>query len=256
MIKKLLIALLLASCAPNEKGLKVAASSVPHAEILEFIKPELKEKGIDLVIVISDDYNIPNRALADNEVDANFFQHRPFLESQIESFDYPLEVLTAVEIEPMGLYSKKIDSISKLKNNGTVVIPNDPSNEARALFLLEKEGLIELSPKNNPHSTLLNITSNTKNLKFIEADAAMIPRSLDDVDLAAINTNYALQIGLFPNKDAVALEDKNSLYANVAVVRKGESERVDIQELKKALTSDRMKNFLLEKYQGAILPAW
>lgn len=256
MIKKLCLILLLTSCASNEEGLKVAASAVPHAEILESIKPELKEKGINLIIVISDDYNIPNRALDDKEIDANFFQHRPFLESQIKSFNYQIEVLTPVEVEPIGLYSNKISSLQELKNNGSIAIPNDPSNEARALFLLEKEGLIELSPKNNPESTLLNITGNAKNLKILEADAAMIPRSLDDVDLAAINTNYALQAGLNPNKDAIALEGKDSFYANVVVIRKGEAQRTDIQALKEALTSEKMRQFLLEKYQGAILPAW
>lgn len=247
---------LLAACSSNEKGLKVAGSPVPHAEILEFVKQDLKEEGVNLIIIPTDDYNIPNRALADRELDANFFQHRPFLEMQKEAFHYPLIELTAIEIEPMGLYSNKIKTLADLKSGSKVAIPNDPSNEARALFLLESQGLIELKPKNNPHSTLLNISKNEKNLSFIELDAAMIPRTLADVDLAAINTNYALEAGLNPLKDALAKEGKDSPYANILVIREGDESREDIQALKKALTSEKMREFLKEKYRGAIIPAW
>jgi D-methionine transport system substrate-binding protein len=252
----LLLVLLITGCNSDHKGLRVAATPVPHAEILEFIKPDLAAQGIDLQILVMDDYNIPNRALSDGEVDANFFQHRPFLEMQIEAFHYPIEELTPVEIEPMGLYSQKIKSLSGLKEGSVVAIPNDPSNEARALFLLQSEGLIELSPKDNPLSTLHNITSNPKKLKLIEVDAAMIPRALQDVALAAINTNFALEAGLIPTRDALALESKNSPYANILVIRKGDADRADIQALKTALTSDKMREFLLEKYKQAILPAW
>lgn len=247
---------LLAACSSSEKGLKVAGSPVPHVEILEFVKQDLNEKGINLIIIPTDDYNIPNRALADKELDANFFQHRPFLEMQKEAFHYPLVELTAVEIEPMGLYSSKIHTLADLKVGSKVAIPNDPSNEARALFLLEAQGLIELTPKNNPHSTLLNISKNEKKLSFIELDAAMIPRTLADVDIAAINTNYALDTGLNPLKDSLAIESKDSPYANILVIREGDESREDIQALKKALTSEKMREFLKEKYKGAILPAW
>lgn len=252
----LLLTLSITSCTSETKGLRVAATPVPHAEILEFIKPELAAQGVDLQILVMDDYNIPNRALADGEVDANFFQHRPFLTMQVEAFHYPIEELTSVEIEPMGLYSQNIKSLSELKDGSIIAIPNDPSNEARALFLLQSEGLIELSPKDNPLSTLLNITSNPKKLSIIEVDAAMIPRALQDVALAAINTNFALEAGLLPTEDALALESKTSPYANILVIRKGEAERTDIQALKTALTSDQMRKFLLEKYKEAILPAW
>lgn len=253
---QLFLITLLVSCTSNEKGLKVGATPVPHAEILEFVKPDLKAEGVNLIIITTDDYNIPNRALADHELDANFFQHRPYLEMQKEAFHYPLVELTAVEIEPMGLYSTKIGSLADLKNGSSVAIPNDPSNEARALFLLESQGLIELKSKNNPHSTLLDISKNPKNLSFVEVDAAMIPRTLADVDLAAINTNYALEAGLNPLKDALAKEGKDSPYANILVIREGDEGREDIQALKKALTSEKMKEFLRDKYKGAILPAW
>ena len=257
-MRSILISLLtlLVSCSSNEKGLKVSASPVPHAEILEFVKQDLNEQGVNLIIITTDDYNIPNRALADLELDANFFQHRPFLDMQKEAFDYPLVELTSVEIEPMGLYSTKISTLAELKKGSRVAIPNDPSNEARALFLLESQGLIELTPKNNPHSTLLNISKNPKDLKFVELDAAMIPRTLADLELAAINTNYALDAGLNPLQDAIALEDKNSPYANLVVIRKGDENREDIQALKKVLTSEKMRDFLKKKYKGAILPAF
>lgn len=250
--------LFLVSCtsSPNEKALKVAATPVPHAEILEFIKPDLKAQGIDLEIIITDDYNIPNRALAEKEVDANFFQHRPFLEMQKEAFGYPIESLAAIELEPMGLYSGHLKSLKDLKDNSKVAIPSDPSNEARALFLLESEGLIQLSPPHYPHSTLINIVENPKKLKFIEVDAAMIPRALADVDLAAINTNFALSAGLHPGKDALALESPDSPYANLLVIRQGEESREDIQALKKALTSDHLREFLKERYKQALVPAW
>ncbi len=245
---------LLAACTSSEKGLKVAASPVPHAEILKSVKEDLKQQGVNLIIIETDDYNIPNRALADKELDANFFQHRPFLEMQKEAFHYPLIELTAVEIEPMGLYSHKIKAMTELKDGSKVAIPNDPSNESRALYLLESQKLVELDKKSNP--TLLNITKNPKNLSFVEIDAAMIPRVLADVDLAAINTNYALEAGLNPLKDALAKESTDSPYANILVIREGDEAREDIQALKQALTSEKMKEFLKTRYKGAIVPAW
>ncbi len=259
MIKQILIvvlAFLVGSCSKEPKnGLRVAASPVPHAQMLEFVKPELKKKGIDLIIVVTDDYNMPNRALANKEVDANFFQHIPFLDEQIKQFGYEIESIANIEIEPMGIYSKKIHSLSELKSGATVAIPNDPTNEARALLLLQSQGLLQLDDPNNLQSTALNVAENTKGLRFVEADAAMLPRTLPDVDAAAINTNYALEAHLNP-KDALVLESKDSPYVNVLVVRNGDENRPDIQALKEAMTSDNMRVFILEKYQGAVLPAF
>lgn len=248
---------LLASCSSTSKeGLKVAASPVPHAQMLEFVKPDLKAQGIDLDIVVMDDYNIPNRALANKEVDANFFQHIPFMDEQIRQFHYSIESIGKIEIEPMGIYSKKIHSLADLKDNAKIAIPNDPTNEARALMLLQKQGLIELDNPNNLQATVLNITKNPKKLQFIEADSAMLPRSLDDVAAAVINTNYALEAQLSPMDDALALESKDSPYANVIAVRTGDEDRPDIQALKAAMTSDKMKDFIKQKYKGAVLPAF
>jgi len=253
--------LFLPSCAkstskPANNQLKVAATPVPHAQMLEFIKPDLKEKGIDLDIIITEDYNMPNRALADREIEANFFQHIPFMEAQIKQFHYPIESIAKIEIEPMGIYSKKVHSLAELKENATIAVPNDPTNEARALLLLQYAGLITLDNANNLQATVLNIVKNPRHFKFIEVDAAMMPRALQDVDAAAINTNYALEAKLSPTKDALILESKNSPYANVIAIRAGEQNRPDIQALKEAMTSEKMRMFILKKYDGAVLPAF
>jgi len=262
MIKQL-TAIILASllwilpgCSKPKNGLKVAATPVPHAELLEFVKPDLKAQGIDLIIITTEDYNMPNRALANRDVDANFFQHIPFMDQQIQQFHYSIESIGKIELEPMGIYSKKIRSLSDLKDNGTIALPNDPTNEARALLLLQEQGIIQLDDANNLSATILNISSNPKNIHFLEVDAAMLPRSLDDVDAAAINTNYALEAKLSPLKDALVLESKDSPYANVIAVRTGDETRPDIVALKKAMTSEKMRDFIEKKYKGAIIPAF
>lgn len=249
--------LLLPSCSSKSKnGLKIAASSVPHAQILEFVKPDLKEQGINLIIIVTDDYNMPNRALADKEVDANFFQHLPFLEEQIKQFHYPITSIAKIEIEPMGVYSRKINSFSHIKENAIIAIPNDPTNEARALRLLHEHSIIQLDNVDNLQATPLNIIKNPKRVKFIEVDAAMVPRCLEDVDAAVVNTNYALEAGLSPLKDAIVLESKNSPYANILVVRIEDENHPEIQALKTAMTSEKMREYLLQKYKGAISPAF
>lgn len=240
----------------KSKELKVVATPIPHAEMLEFIRPDLKEQGIHLTIITTDDYNMPNRALANKEIDANFFQHIPFMELQIKEFHYPIQSIGKIEIEPMGIYSKKIKSLSELKEGATIAIPNDPSNEARALLLLQNHKIILLDSSDPLRATTLNISQNPKKIKFIEVDAAMLPRTLPDVDAAVINTNYALEAHLSPVKDALAIENKDSPYANVIAVRVGDENRADIQALKKAMTSEKMRQFILNKYQGAVLPTF
>lgn len=247
----------LSSCtSSSQKPFKVMATAVPHAQMLEFIQPELKAQGIDLEILITDDYQTPNRALADKEIDANFFQHLPFLKEQVYQFHYSLESAAAVEIEPMGIYSKKIHSLLELKNKATIAIPNDPSNEGRALLFLEAQGLIQLDHPENLLSTVLNIISNPKQLQFLEIDAAMLPRSLEDVDAALINTNYALQAHLSPSQDALALEGKDSPYVNIIAIRTGEESRPEIHALVTEMTSPKMKDFILKTYKGAVLPSF
>jgi len=251
----LLIPLIFACTKKTEHGLKVAATPVPHAQMLEYIKPDLAEQGINLIIIVTDDYNLPNRALADHEIDANFFQHLPFLKEQIKEFDYPIEEFAKVEIEPMGIYSTKYSTLEEIPTNGTIAIPNDPTNEARALLLLQDQGLIELDNPYNLSATVVNINQNPRNLKFIEVDAAMLPRTLTDVDAAAINTNFALEAHLSP-KQALALENKDSPYVNILAIRIGDGIRSDLQALKSALTSEKMREYIIKNYRGAVIPAF
>lgn len=253
----LLIGILVFSACQNKTGkqrLKVAATSVPHAELLEQIKPELKEQGIDLEIVIVEDFNTPNRALADKEVEANFFQHAPYLEAQVKEFGYKLESLARVHLEPMGLYSKKFKTLDQLPIKGKIAIPSDPTNQARALNLLQKAGLISLN-RSDTQTSLLNIVDNPKQLEILELDSAMLSRTLEDVDAAAMSTNFALQAGLSPLKDTLAMEDQASEFFNLLVIRAGDSERLDLQALKKALISEKIRAFIQKRYQGAIIPA-
>jgi D-methionine transport system substrate-binding protein len=249
--------LILTGCSKdaNMKTVRVAATSVPHAEILEQIKPDLKAEGIDLEIIIVEDYNTPNRALADKEVDANFFQHHPFLEMQMNEFGYPLEVLTGVHLEPMGLYSKKVKQLQDLPKGSSIAIPSDPTNQARALHLLEQQNLVHFKGTAKKTS-VVDLTNSTDPYKIVEIDSPLLARSLDDVELAAITTNFALQADLSPQKDALAREDQHSDFVNLIVIRKGEADRMDLQALKKAATSEKVKRFINERYRGSIYPAF
>ncbi len=245
------------SCNSSHKTLRIAATPVPQAEILQVVKQELKEEGIDLKIVEVDDYNLPNRMLSEKQVDANFFQHKPFLNEQMKLLGYELTPLTAVHIEPLGIYSNDYTALKDVPDGATVAIPQDPTNEARALMLLEDVGLIKLKKVENKYRlTVLDIAENPKHLRFEELDAAFLPRALKDVDLAVIPSNFALQAKLDPLKDALAIESSDSPYANIVVVRKGDENRPEIQELRKAINSEKVRKFILEKYKGAIIPAF
>ncbi|NNM43989.1 MAG: ABC transporter substrate-binding protein [Chlamydiae bacterium] len=250
-----IFAVLSGSCKAKNT-LKVAATPTPHAELLAFIKPDLEKEGVSLEIIEIEDYNLPNRSLSEKQIDANFFQHIPFLEKQMQEFGYKLQALAKIHIEPMGIYSKRISDLSQVPDKGIVAIPSDPSNEKRALQLLEKSGLITLQKENRQKGTILDIVDNPKGLQILEVDAAMLPRSLQDTDISVIPTNFALQAHLNPLENALFLEDKNSSYANVIVIREGDASREDITKLVKLMTSEKMKNHILEKYHGAIIPAF
>lgn len=236
--------------------IKVGATPIPHAEILEFIKPALAEKGYDLQIVEFTDYVQPNLALNDGDLDANYFQHIPYLEDFSANHKLDLTYIAKVHIEPMGAYSKKIKSVDELKKGDVVAIPNDSVNGGRALLLLQRQGLIELDPSAGIAATILDITRNPKGLKFAELEAPQLPRALDDVALAIINTNFALEAGLVPTKDALFIEDSQSPYVNVLAVRKGEEDRPALKALADALRTEEVKQFILEKYKGAVVPAF
>jgi D-methionine transport system substrate-binding protein len=240
----------------NATTLTVGATPVPHGEILEQVKPMLKAEGIDLKVVEFTDYVKPNLALNDKELDANFFQHEPYLDKFNAEHGTDLVSVAKVHLEPMGIYSHKIKNLNELADGAKVAIPNDPTNGGRALLILQKAGLITLKTGDSITATVQDITENKKNLQFVELEAAQIPRSVDDVDIALINTNFAMEGGFNPLKDALYIESKDSPYANILVVRKGDENRPEIQKLVKALQSPEIKKFIEDKYQGAIVPAF
>ena len=254
------VAMLCLGCgsdAGDSKTLKVGASAVPHAEILEAAKPLLEQQGIKLEIVEFNDYVQPNLALNSKELDANFFQHKPYLDNFVaEHSDMQLKAVGGVHIAPMGVYSKKVQNLQELAEGAKVALPNDPTNGGRALLLLEKAGLIKLNPSAGLKATVHDVVENPKNLQFEEMEAAQVPRSLDDVAAAVINTDYALRVGLVPSKEALTLEDSTSPYVNIVAVRAGDEDRPEIKALVKALHSDEVKQFILDKYKGAIVPAF
>lgn len=236
--------------------LKVGASPSPHAKILEHVKPALEKEGVNLEIVEFTDYVLPNTQVDSKEIDANFFQHKPYLDNEIKERKLDLESVIAVHVEPLGAYSKTITSVDELKDGAVVAIPNDPSNAGRALTLLSKNGVIKLEDETKLEATAKDIVENPKNLEFKEVEAAMLPRMLDELDLAVINTNYALEAGLDPTKDALFIEDKENPYANLLVARPDNKDSDAIQKLAKALTSEDVKTFIEEEYKGAVIPAF
>lgn len=240
----------------DAKTLTVGASPVPHADILNLIAPQLQKEGITLKVIEFSDYIQPNLSLNDKELDANFFQHKPYLDSFSKDRGLKLTSLVAVHIEPMGVYSHKVKNVADVAEGSEVAIPNDPTNGGRALKVLESVGLIKVRPEAGILATKQDIVENPKKLEVIEIEAAQLPRSLDDVALAVINSNFALGANLNPKKDAIAVESKDSPYANVVAIRKGDGSRPEIQKLKAALTSPDVKKFIDEKFQGAILAAF
>ena len=257
-MKKLLVAFaaVAAFSAHAADTLTVAATPVPHAEILEFVKPALAKEGVDLKVKVFTDYIQPNVQVAEKRLDANFFQHQPYLDEFNKAKGTNLVSVAGVHLEPLGAYSSKHKKLEDLPGGANVVIPNDATNGGRALLLLAKAGLIKLKDSNNILSTVKDITENTKDLKIRELEAATIPRVLTQVDLALINTNYALDAGLNPTKDALAIESKDSPYVNFLVARPDNKDDARVQKLAKALTSPQVKSFIETKYKGAVLPAF
>ncbi|MGN8105217.1 MetQ/NlpA family ABC transporter substrate-binding protein [uncultured Pseudomonas sp.] len=251
-----LAAALTAGFAQANEKLVVAATPIPHAEILELIKPTLAKEGVDLQIKVFTDYVQPNVQVAEKRLDANYFQTLPYLENFNKGKGTNLITVVGVHVEPFGGYSKKIKKIEDLKDGATVAIPNEGSNSGRALLLLQKAGVITLKDPTNALATPKDIASNPKNLKFKELESALLPRVLDQVDLDLINTNYALEAGLNPAKDALIIEDAKSPYVNFLVARPDNKDSDAIQKLAKALTSPEVKAFIAKKYNGAVVPAF
>ena len=255
-VAALLFSAVLATSAAQAETLSVAATPVPHAELLEFVKPALAKDGIELDIKVFTDYVQPNVQVADGHLDANFFQHKPYLDSFNNERNTKLVSMGQVHVEPFGGYSSKIKNIDELKEGAQVALPNDPSNGARALLLLQAHGLIKLKDPSNILATARDVVENPKKLRFRELEAAALPRVLPDVDLALINTNYALEAGLNPVNDALFIEGEDSPYANLVATSEENKDNAAIQKLVDALQSDEVRDFIKEQYKGSIVPAF
>ena len=242
----------------DDKVIKVGVSPVPHEEIMEVAKPLLEAKGYTVEIVEFTDYVLPNTALESGEIDANYFQHIAYLNSFNADNGTHLTYTAEIHLEPMGAFSKKYKTVDEVEEGAVVAVPDDPSNEARALRVLAAAGLIEVN--DGELITTADITSNPKNLEFKELEAATLPRVLEDVDIAVINGNYALEAGLDVNNDAFYAEDKNveSLKErrNVLAVKEGNENSQKIKDLTEALSSDEVREFIEEKYKGAVVPVF
>ena len=238
--------------------LKVAASPTPHAEILNAAKDILAEQGIDLEVIEFDEYVQPNLVTESGEVDANYFQHKPYLDGFNVKQGTHLVSVGPVHYEPLGIYPGKSDDLANIADGATISIPNDTTNEARALQLLATQGLITVRDDAGLTATINDITENPHNIKFEEIEAAQLPRTVQDVDFAVINGNYALAAGFSVGKDALATEDASSeaaqTYANVLVVKEGRENDPAIQALYAALTSDKVKDYINSTYDGAVVP--
>jgi len=253
--------LMLAACGQGgEKKagaapLLVGATAVPHAEILEVVKPILAAEGVPIEIKVFNDYVQPNVQLAEKRLDVNYFQTKPYLDEFNTARGADLVTVAGVHVEPLGIYSKKHTTLAAIPNGAQVVLPNDASNTGRALLLLQGAGLITLRDPTSPLQTVRDIATNPKGLKFQEVEAATIPRILPQVDAAVINTNYALDAGLKPKTDALSLEGADSPYVNYLVARLDNRNDPRVQALATALRSQAVKDFIAGKYDGAVIPA-
>ncbi|MBA1203912.1 ABC transporter substrate-binding protein [Pseudomonas capeferrum] len=256
MKKLLAVVAAVAAFSAQAETLTVAATPVPHAEILKFVQPQLAKQGVELKVKEFTDYIQPNVQVAEKRLDANFFQHQPYLDEFNKAKGTDLVSVAGVHLEPLGAYSSKFKKLDELPSGATVVIPNDATNGGRALLLLDKAGVIKLKDNQNILATVKDIGENTKGLKFRELEAATIPRVLTQVDLALINTNYALEAKLNPEKDALVIEGSDSPYVNILVARPDNKDSDAMKKLAEALHSPEVKQFITEKYKGAVIPAF
>ena len=251
-----LAAALSATLAHAGEKLTVAATPVPHAEILELIKPQLAKEGVDLDVKVFTDYVQPNLQVSQKQLDANYFQTKPYLDTFNHDRGTDLVIVKGVHVEPFGGYSLKYKSLADLPKGATIAIPNEGSNGGRALLLLQKAGLLKLKDPSNALASPKDIAENPHQFKFKELEAAILPRVLDQVDLALINTNYALEAKLNPGKDALVIEGSDSPYVNYLVSRPDNQSSDAIKKLSAALTSPEVKAFIEKRYSGAIVPAF
>jgi D-methionine transport system substrate-binding protein len=252
----LALAAALPAAAQQPQPIRIAVTPGPHAQILEAVKPVAAQKGLDLKIIEFSDYVLPNTALAAGEIEANSFQHQPYLDNQKADRGFKIESVAQTVNFPMGFYSKKYKSWDAVPNGATIAIQNDPTNGGRSLLLLQDKGAIKLKPDVGFKPTVTDIVENPKRFKFIEIDAAQAPRSLDDVDVAAINTNYAAPAGLNPAKDAILREDPKGPYVNLIVVRSEDKDKPWVKALVESYHSPEVKAFVDKTFGGAVLTGW
>ncbi|MBW9335661.1 MULTISPECIES: MetQ/NlpA family ABC transporter substrate-binding protein [Herbaspirillum] len=247
---------LVSAPAMAEDQIKMGVTAGPHAEIMEQVKKLLEKDGVQMKVIEFTDYIQPNAALSAGDLDANSYQHQPYLDAQIKDRGYKFVSVGSTITFPMGVYSKKIKSLNDLKQGARVGVPNDPTNGGRALLVLQAKGVIKLKADAGLKATPLDIVENPKKIKIVELDAAQLPRSLDDFDAAVINGNYAESAGLSPTKDAIAVEASTGPYANVIAVRIADKDKPWVAKLVKAYHSPEVKKFVLEKYKGSVITSW
>lgn len=253
----ILLGIALAACGHHDENtVKVGTIAGPETELMQVAKKVAQQQGINIEIIEFSDYIMPNTALNDGSINANMFQHQPYLEQTIKDRGYKLAAIGKTFIYPMGAYSSKYRDLTQLHPGATIAIPNDPSNGARALLLLAKTGLITLKPGVNVNATPKDIIKNPQGFKIVELDAAQLPRALADVDLAFINTNYAIPAGLTPNSDALIKEDADSLYANIVAVREADKDNPKLKILVEALHSPEVKQTAERLFHKQAIPAW
>jgi D-methionine transport system substrate-binding protein len=240
----------------QDKPLKIGVTAGPHAQIFEQVKKIAERDGLKIQIVEFSDYIQPNAALAAGDLDLNSYQHKPFLDQQVKDRGYKIVPVGLTVNFPIGIYSKKVKSLNDLKEGSKFGIPNDPTNGGRVLLVLQEKGLIKLKPDAGLKATPLDVTENPKKLRFVELDAAQLPRSLDDLDASAINTNYALQAGLNPSKDAIAQESAKSPYVNLLAVREQDKDKPWVAKLVKAYHSEEIRKYVQAEFKGAVLPSF
>jgi D-methionine transport system substrate-binding protein len=245
-----------ANTAHAEDAIKVGVTGGPHAQIMEVVKTVAAKNGLNIKIVEFSDYVQPNAALAGGDLDANSYQHDPYLQAQVKDRGYKLIRIADTVTYPMGIYSKKVKTLAELQPGAKIAVPNDPTNGGRALLLLQKQGLLKLRADAGLKATPLDIVENARKLKIVELDAAQIPRSLNDVDAAAINTNFAMEAGLKPKQDAIAIEDPKGPYVNIIAIREADKNKPWVAKLVSAYHSPEVKQFVESKFGGAVITAW
>lgn len=252
----LFAAMLAAGGVQAAETIRIAVTAGPHAQIAEVARQVAVRDGLDLKIIEFQDYIQPNAALDAGDVQANSYQHLPFLQSQIQARGYRITAVGDTVTFPMGFYSKRFRSLDALPKGAKVGIQNDPSNSGRALALLQKHGALRLKPGAGISATVADIAENPKQLQIIAIEAAQLPRSLDDLDASAINTNYALQANLVPTRDAIAIEDAKSPYANLIAVRTADKDKPWVPKLVKAFQSPEVRRFVETTFAGSMVPAF